>query len=335
MRKNRALDVLFLTDKDVRSLLTMRDALGAVESAFKEKGFGRVQMPPKLYIFFKEYSGDLRVMPAYLERIGVAGVKVVNVHPRNPAKYGLPTVMATIVLIDPKSGAPICIMDGTRITAMRTGGAGGVAVKYLARKDSKVIGMIGAGTQARTQLMALKEVLPKIDKVRVFDKVTEHGEKYADEMGSSLGLDIRPVYEAREAVYGSDIVVTTTPSTEPVVMDEWVGNGTHINSIGADAPGKEELDPAVLKRAKIVVDDFEQAVHGGEINVPVSRGLIGREDIYAEIGEVVAGKKAGRTSDDEVTVFVSTGLAVQDVSTAWTVYKKAERLGVGKNIKMF
>ena len=335
MRKRRALDVLFLTGKDVSSLLTIRETLRAVENAFKEKGFGRVQMPPKPYVFFKKYSGDLRVMPAYLERIGVAGVKVVNVHPKNPAKYGLPTVMATIVLLDPKSGAPICIMDGTRITAMRTGGAGGVAAKYLARKDSKVIGMIGAGTQARTQLMALKEVLPKIDVVKVFDKVTEHGEKYADEMGKILGLDIKPVHEAREAVFGSGIVVTTTPSTEPVVMDEWVGDGTHINSIGADAPGKEELDPTVLGRAKIVVDDFEQAIHGGEINVPVSRGLIGREDIYAEIGDVVARKKPGRTSNDEVTVFVSTGLAIQDVSTAWIVYKKAERAGLGKKMRMF
>jgi len=335
MRKRRALDVLFLTGKDVSSLLTIRETLRAVEDAFKEKGFGRVQMPPKPYVFFKKYSGDLRVMPAYLERMGVAGVKVVNVHPKNPAKYGLPTVMATIVLLDPKSGAPICIMDGTRITAMRTGGAGGVAAKYLARKDSKIIGMIGAGTQARTQLMALKEVLPKIDLVKVFDKVTEHGEKYADEMGKILGLDIKPVHEAREAVFGSGIVVTTTPSTEPVVMDEWVGDGTHINSIGADAPGKEELDPTVLGRAKIVVDDFEQAIHGGEINVPVSRGLIGREDIYAEIGDVVARKKPGRTSNDEVTVFVSTGLAIQDVSTAWIVYKKAERAGLGKKMRMF
>ena len=181
------LDILFLTDEDVRSLLTMREALDAVEEAFKERELGRAQMPPKLYVFFRKYSGDLRVMPAYLERIGVAGVKVVNVHPKNPTKYGLPTVMATIVLIDPKSGAPICVMDGTRITAMRTGGAGGVAAKYLARRDSKVIGIIGAGTQGRTQLMALKEVLSRIDEVRVFDKVREHGESYADEMRRSIG----------------------------------------------------------------------------------------------------------------------------------------------------
>jgi len=226
-------------------------------------------------------------------------------------------------------------MDGTRITAMRTGGAGGVAAKYLTRRDSKVIGIIGAGTQGRTQLMALKEVLPGIDEVRVFDKVREHGERYADEMRSRVGLDIRPVCEAREAVCEADIVVTTTPSTEPIVMDDWVGDGMHINSIGADAPGKEELDPAILKRAKIVVDDFEQAMHSGEVNVPLARGLIGKEEIHAEIGEVVAGKKTGRVSDDEVTVFVSTGLAVQDISTAWKVYKKAERAGLGKKIKMF
>lgn len=323
------LEVLVLTDREIRPILTMKETIEAVEQAFREKGIGKVRMPPKQYVFFQKHNGDFRVMPAYLEKSDVAGVKTVNVHPNNPTKYGLPTVMATITLLDPKNGAPVCVMDGTWITAMRTGGAGGVAAKYLARKDSRLVGVVGAGVQARTQLIALKEVLPDIDEVRVVDKIRERSESYANEMRETLGLNVQPVDSVEEAVTGADVVVTVTPTYEPVVMSDWIKKGAHINAIGADAPGKEELDPAILKRAKIVVDDWEQAIHSGEVNVPLSRGAIKRRHIYADIGEVVTGKKAGRLSNDEITVFDSTGLAVQDVVTAWRVFERAKKADVG------
>jgi len=314
---------LLLTEKDIHQLLSIDEVMEAVESAFKEKGLSRVQLPPKPYLFYSKYNGDLRVMPSYLEEFDISAVKIVNVHPNNPVKYKLPSVMAMVILVDPKNGEPLAIMGGTWITAMRTGAAGGVAAKYLARAGSRVIGMVGAGVQARTQLIALKEVLKKIEEVRVTDIIKASREKYAEEMSEKLGLNVRAVNNVKETVRGADVAVTVTPTQVPIVKSEWIGPGTHINAIGADAPGKEELDPELLKRAKIVIDDWEQASHSGEINVPLAEGIIIKENIWGEIGEIVAGLKPGRTSPDEITVFDSTGLAIQDAVTANLAYKKA------------
>ena len=325
--------VLLLSRAEVEGLISMREAIDAVEEAFRAKGLGKVQMPPKSYVYFDRYDGDFRVMPAYLEEMGAAGVKIVNVHPRNPKEQGLPTVMATLLLLDPKTGAPLSIMDGTWITNVRTGAGGAVAAKYLARKDSHVAAMVGAGVQARTQLLALKEVF-KIKEVRVNDLSAEKAEGYAEEMSDKLGIDVKAIKEPRDAVEGADVVVTTTPVRKPILMNDWVREGMHINAIGADAPGKQELDPKILLRAKVVVDDVEQAIHGGELNVPLSKGIIVRGDIYADLGEVVTGKKPGRTSREEITVFDSTGLAVQDIATDWIVYKKAKKLGKGREVEL-
>jgi alanine dehydrogenase len=223
-------------------------------------------------------------------------------------------------------------MDGTYLTGMRTGATGGVAAKHLARKNSRIIGMVGAGTQARTQLMALNEVF-KIEEVRVCSKTRVESEKFAEDM-EHLGLNILVKEGVEETVRGCDIIVTTTPVTSPLVRNQWVEEGMHINAIGADAPGKEELDPEILKRAKVVVDDYEQACHYGELNVPVSKGIFKREQIHAELGEIIAGRKAGRTSDDEVTVFDSTGLAIQDLAAAALVYRKARKLGITSEIDL-
>ncbi len=328
--------VLLLNRREIEPLLSMPEVMDAVESAFREKGLGFVQMPPKIYLSYTKYNGDLRAMPSYLERLDVSAVKVVNAHPDNQAKFGLPTVMATIILINPQNGASLAIMDGTHITAMRTGAAGGLAAKYLARRNSKVVGLVGAGTQARTQLEALLTVYKKIDLVKVWSRTKESREKFASEMKAAYeGLaDVVPVDNAEDAVRDVDILVTTTPSRTPVVMDKWVAEGTHITCIGADAPGKEELDPAILKRAKIVVDDWEQASHSGEINVPLAKGIISKGDVWGDICELAAGKKLGRTSEGEVTVFTSTGLAVQDAVTAKLAYDKASQKKVGRWIEL-
>ncbi len=324
--------VLLLSRREVDKLISMRETIEAVEEAFRAKGLGKVQMPPKSYVFFNRYQGDFRVMPAYLEDMEAAGVKIVNVHPQNPSKYGMPTVMATIVLIDPRTGAPLAIMDGTTITNVRTGAAGAVAAKYLARKDSRVVAMIGAGVQARFQLLALNEIF-KIEEVRVNDSAEKNAKKYASEMEKQLSIDVK-ITDTPEAVQDADIIVTTTPVREPLIMNEWIPEGVHINAIGADAPGKEELDPKILKRAKIVVDDWEQASHSGEINIPLSKGMLTCDEIYAEIGEIISGRKPGRTSRDEITVFDSTGLAVQDIATDWIVYKKAKKMGKGQEVEL-
>lgn len=313
----------------------MNEVMRGVELAFKEKGHGRVQMPAKNYLFYKKHNGDLRTMPSYLEELKISAVKIVNVHPENKIKYSLPTVMAVIVLIDPKNGAPIAIMGGTSITDMRTGAAGGIAAKYLAKKNSKKVGLVGAGAQARTQLMALIEVYKKL-KIKVWSRKKATKRKFVDEASSTYGdfCEITPVDTLKEAVIGSDIIVTTTPSRQPLILDYMVSTGMHFNCIGADAPGKEELDPNILKKSKIIIDDWEQASHSGEINVPLSQQVITRQNVWAEIGEVIAGLKSGRKNPEEITIFTSTGLAVQDAITARIAYDKAIKQGIGQFVQI-
>lgn len=322
-----------LTDFEVKQLLSMSEVVEVVESAFKEKGLGRVQMPAKIYIYYREHDGDLRTMPAFLEDLGISAVKIVNVHPKNPVENDLPTVMAVIILIEPSTGAPIAIMGGTTITDMRTGAAGAVAAKYLARKDSKILGLVGAGAQARTQLLALLEILD-FDEVRVWSRTAESKKRFVAEIQEGFGSKIQviPVENIGEAVKKADVVVTTTPSRKPLVTNDMVSAGMHINCIGADAVGKEELDPEILKRAKIVVDDWAQASHSGEINVPLSNGVISKENIWGEIGQIVAGLKSGRQGRDEITIFASTGLAVQDAVTAEIAYRRAMAKKIGRFI---
>ena len=307
----------------------------AVELAFKEDALGYAQNPPKVYLKFPKYNGDLRVMPVYLERQDVASVKIVSVHLDNLQKYGVSTVRGLILLLDPRNGALISIMDGKLITAMRTAAAGGIAAKYLANKKSKIAVFIGAGAQARTQFLALLSVFPSLEMVKVWDISPKAVEMFLSDMkpkANQIKLSIADTIT--EAVQGADIVITTTPSKEPLILDSWVSEGTHFNCIGADAPGKEELDPKILKRAKIIVDNFEQACHSGEVNVPLSKGIISKEDIWAELGEILTGKKAGRTSAQEVTVFDTTGIAVQDAVTAKLAYTKALQKKRGAFIEM-
>ncbi len=324
--------ILWLNRKEVESLLDMKGTLKVVEEAFRQHGLKKVQMPPKLYLYFKKHNGDLRTMPAYLEEQDITGVKIVNVHPDNPKK-GLPTVMALVILNSTETGAPIAVMDGTYLTDMRTGAGGGVAVKYLARKNSKTVGFVGTGNQARTQLLAINEIID-IEEVKATSTSEKHALAFKEEMEKRIKCEISPKKSIRE-VCDCDILVTTTPSREPVVMNEWIAEGTHINAIGADAPGKEELDPKILKRSKIVVDDLPQASHSGEVNVPLAKGALAEKDIFGELGEVIVGKKKARTKDSDITVFDSTGLAIQDVATADMVYRKALEANMGIKLQQF
>ncbi|OPY19766.1 MAG: Alanine dehydrogenase [Methanomethylovorans sp. PtaU1.Bin093] len=326
------MDVLWLDQSDVQSLLDMPSTIEAVEKGFEQHGLKKVQMPAKSYLIFEKHNGDLRTMPAYMEEEDIAGVKIVNVHPDNRQR-GLPTVMGVVVLNSTQTGEPLVIMDGTLLTDMRTGAAGGVAAKHLARKDSHVVGMVGVGDQARTQLLALSKVMD-IQEVKLFCRNVAHCDHFEKDMSHVMNCEFLKKEKIQD-VCDCDILVTTTPVREPLVMSEWVQEGTHINAIGADAKGKEELDPGLLLRARIVVDDLVQASHSGEVNVPLSKGMITAKDICCELGEIVAGIRPGRQSDDEITVFDSTGLAVQDMVTANMVYRKALEQGIGQNIRMF
>jgi len=323
--------MLFLTQKEVEKIIPLKrikDVINVVEEGFFEYGIKRIQMPPKQYLYFPEYNGDLRIMPAFSEKLGVAGTKIVNVHPENPKK-GLKTVMAIILLNDAKTGLPLALMDGTYITGMRTGAASAVATKYLARKNAKSLGVIGAGYQSIFQIAAIMKV-KNIKEVFVYDIQDASIERLAKTL-KKVGIKIKKA-GLKEAVQ-KDILVTVTPARGPVVKREWVLPGTHINAIGADAAGKEELDPEILRDSKIVIDNWEQTSHSGEINVPLSKGIIKKKDIYAELGEIVVGKKPGRKNNEEITIFDSTGLAIQDLFAANLVFKKAKKLG--KELKIF
>jgi alanine dehydrogenase len=319
---------LVLTGSEVMQVLDMDLALAAAQEAFRAYGEGRVNMPPKAYLVLGQ--GDFRAMygEIFLPGDHICGLKWVNVHPGNPAR-GLLTVMAKILLNDPETGLEFADLDGTHVTDFRTGAAGGVAAKYLARADASRLGVIGAGAQARTQVAAILKVRP-IREVVVFDRHLAHSQAFADEVMAKYGVQARATGDPMTAVQGQDIVVTTTPSTTPVVQRDWVAPGTHLNAIGADAQGKQELDAAILTAAKVVVDDWAQASHSGEINVPLAKGEITPEQIYGSLGEIVAGKKPGRESVEEITVFDSTGLIIQDLALALAVYKRAREKGLGE-----
>jgi alanine dehydrogenase len=319
---------LVLTASEVIRVLDMDLALAAARDAFRAYGEGRVNMPPKAYLNLAH--GDFRAMygEIFLPPNHICGLKWVNVHPGNPAK-GMLTVMAKILLNDPETGLEFADLDGTHITDYRTGAAGGVAAHYLARADATRLGMVGAGAQARTQVAAILKVRP-IQDIVVFDRHREHSQALADELGMTFGVTTWAVSEVAEAVTDRDIVVTTTPSRTPVVRREWVSAGTHINAIGADAASKQELDPAILTGAKVVVDDWAQASHSGEINVPLSRGELVPEGVYGCLGDIVAGKKTGRAAPEEITVFDSTGLIIQDLALGLAVYKRAREKGLGE-----
>jgi alanine dehydrogenase len=263
-------------------------------------------MPPKVYITFEH--GDFRTMPAYVPALGIAGVKIVNVHPDNRTA-GLPTVMALTVILDVETGIPRAIINATRLTDMRTGAAGAIAAKYLSPKKEVILGVIGSGKQAESQVEAISKELT-ITGIKVWSRDEKNALAFAARFRT---FDCTPA--SIEKACDADIVVTTTPSRKPIVMHEWIHEGTHINAIGADAPGKEELDPLILKKAKVFVDDRPQAIHSGEINVPITKGLFHAHDIAGTLGEVVVGVK-GRRKPDEITVFDSTGLAIQDLAIA-------------------
>ena len=324
--------ILVLSEEDVKNLLSLGEVITAVESAFKMKGLGHVQMPPKQYLFINKYNGDLRTMPAYLEDSDTITVKVVNSHPENQ-KYRLPTVMATIIMINPKTGAPQAIMGGTWLTALRTGAAGAIAAKYLANPKPKTIGIIGAGTQARTQLMGLYLVFDTIEEIKVWDQNQQVASTYVQDLKKQYNQSsICSVENPKKAVQDADIIVTVTPSRKPLIFSEWIQQGTHINCMGADAPGKQELDPTILVKSKLVIDDWEQSHHGGEINIPFSKGIITQQDVWGDICEIVAGVKAARTSSEELTVFSSTGLAIQDAAAANVAYQNALKEKMGKYV---
>ena len=314
---------LLLDRNSVKNLMRMSDVINAVEEAFRLCGEGKGKMPAKVYLAVER--GDFRAMPAALP--GCAGVKWVNVHPQNPSR-DLPSVMAVLIYSDPETGYPLAIMDATEITAYRTGAAAAIASKYLARRNARAIGIIGAGFQAHTQILAHAELFNPIS-----IKASDVSRTAVERLMSAFPQFSIKNCSIQEAV-ASDIVCTLTPSRGPIVKREWITPGTHINAVGADAPGKQELDPSILKEAIVVVDDLTQASHSGEINVPIQKGMYSIGEIYGTLPEIVAGKKKGRTDNKAITVFDSTGIAVEDIAVAKILFEKAQQAGGYPSIEL-
>ncbi|WP_247730468.1 ornithine cyclodeaminase family protein [Halovivax limisalsi] len=311
---------LLLSDEDVDTYADMPSVIDALEAAFAAYQHGTAQMPAKSYVDLPQYNGDFRSMPAYLatDEWDAAGLKWVNVHPDNPDDHDLPTVMGTMIYSDPETAYPLAIMDGTELTMKRTGAAAAVATDHLAVADATSLGIVGAGVQAYTQLEAISEVRP-IEEVVVSDLDDERVERFVETFADRFDVRGGSISEAGHC----DVLSTVTPVEEPIVGPDDVGERTHVNAMGADAEGKHELADDLLLGATIVIDDHEQCTHSGEINVPYHAGTLTDDDIYGEIGEIVVGDRAGRTADTGVTVFDSTGLAIQDVAAAHVVYEEA------------
>jgi alanine dehydrogenase len=327
-------EILLLSRSEVGECLSMKDAISAVRVAYSAFAKGRVQMPDVQHLDVHKYNGEVDIKSGFIEDFGLMGTKIASGFYDN-AKKGLPPGIAVIVLLDLETSIPLAIMDGTHITAYRTGAAGAVAASVLARKNSTHVSILGAGTQGRMQLIALKELFD-IQHVTIWDIEQTLARKYADEMSRVLSIDIKVVDRPEKSVIDADILVTATPSRKALITADVVHDGLHINAIGADGPGKQELDPLIMTRAsKIVVDSVSQCVRIGEIQHAIGQGLITKENIHAEIGEILNSDKAGRENDNELTVFDATGLSAQDIAAAKMVFEEAKKRGHGKRINLF
>ncbi|MED4727401.1 ornithine cyclodeaminase family protein [Aneurinibacillus migulanus] len=319
---------LLLSKSDVESLLTMKDALESVRQSYMAYNQNKVTQPPIMSIDVPHHNGEVDIKASYSYQDEVICVKAAVGFWDNPKRYQLPTGLAFITLYDARNGLPLCIMDGTHITRYRTGAAGGISAQVLARPDSRIVGVIGAGEQARMQVMALKEVLP-IELIKVWSRSEEQSGHYKQEMEGLLGVTVLTCDTPEEAVNSADMVVTTTPSKEPIVRDEWIQPGTHIIAIGADMEGKQEIEARIFARAKVAVDHLTECMKRGETQNPIRSNLIQKSNIHAELGEILLGRKAGRVRHDEITLFDSTGMSIQDSTMACMIYKKATEMGIG------
>ena len=325
---------LILGRSEMVGLLTPGEYNDCVEQAYRMHGEGRFYMDPKGHIVLDRFPGEWEAMPSYIEEPHAAACKWVSIREWNRQKFNLPTVFSILIYTHPETGFPLAIVDGSYHTVMRTGSAAAVSAKWMARKDSTKLAIVGAGNMAEGALATLNVVFPW-QEVRVWSRsqstldhfVETHQPKYET-------FRIRPSTNVEEVVRGADVVVTITPAREPIVKADWISPGAHIAAVGADKKGDQELEGILLQRARIFVDDIRQCRTDGEINVPLSQGLITEADIAGEIGEVITGKKPGRTSDDEITLFDSTGIALQDSATVPLEYERAIAAGVGIEKKM-
>ncbi len=326
--------VRILTKENVADLLTMPDALEYVEEAYKQLILGNALVPQRIAIT-NPAPGLTLIMPGIIGgKMNALATKIVSVYKQNPEKYNMPTVLAKIMVQDINTGDIVGIMDGSLITAMRTGAATGVSVKYLARKNSTILGIYSAGVQARKQVSAVFWGLnEKLEKCKVYDLKKEVASEFKKELEKELGIEIEIVESGDDLLLDADIIVAATTSTTPLFSGDKVAEGTHISSIGAHAPEARELDSIIIRRASLLTAGLKEAclAEAGDYIIPINEGIISENDIVS-IGEIIAGNISGRTSDSEITVFKSVGISVQDVAVGKLVYDRALKDGIGQDI---
>ena len=320
---------LLLKKEEVRRLISMKEVIGTVEDAFKAFNSDQVLQPGYMSIHLPPPRGEIDFKAGYNGSDEMISMKASSGgFIDNPAAHGVPNGMGTILLFDARSCALACVMEGSLITGLRTGAAGAVSVKALARKNAKSITSIGTGNQARMQIRGIREVM-KIEQVHAWNSNPDSLSRYKADIESEFGIPVVAANSKREAVERADILVTTTRGKGSLVEAGWIKPGTHIVAIGADQRGKQELDPEIFRNAKVVNDSVEQCTEKGETWHPLNKNIIARDDIHAELGEILLGRKPGRESEDEVTIFDSTGMAIQDNTTATRIYRNAIERKVG------
>ncbi len=321
---------LLLDRETIRGLVTMDEAVELLERAFTELVKGTSVMPQRVAVTDADHNGWYAFMPAQLKEMGALGIKAVTVYKENPSKHRLPSTLATIILLDGNTGQALSVMEGGYITAMRTGAISGLATRLLARKDARVAGVLGTGVQARTQLWGMS-VARDLERALCYSQdAPESRQAFATEMSEQLGLPVAVVEEARDLVQQSDILALATTAATPIIDGDWIKPGTHINAVGSHAPGVRELDTKTVAKSKIVCDHTPACLaEAGDLQIPIEEGAMSAGDIYGELGELVTGVKTGRDDDQEVTLFKTVGLSIQDISTAYHVYRRALESGVG------
>lgn len=297
-----------VSDQEVKDSLDMGELITELERTFKSYYNGQSEMPSKSYVNIPEHNGDFRSMPARVktDNIDLAGLKWVNVHPENK---DLPTVMASVVINDPETGKPLNFLEGSELTRYRTGAVSGLATKFMTPSDVESLGIIGCGQQSYTQVKAISEVRD-IEDIFISDISDKNIKNFIDKFGSSFDVHKS---DNQKVMKNSEVVCTLTPTREPIVtIDNEKYDYHHINSIGADAEGKQEIKSNITSKRKIVVDDIDQASHSGEVNVPISNNLISQEDLLS-LGKLISQEIDYR---EDKSLFDSTGLAIQDITAA-------------------
>jgi alanine dehydrogenase len=322
-----------LTEQQVQSLLPMSDLITAMEAALARFSAGEVLQPVRTVLTVGPTKAYFGLMPAFVPNPGSLGAKLVTVFGENPKKH-LPSHLATILLLDPETGSLQALMDGRFITEARTAAVSAVSARFLAKRDASTLAIIGTGVQARSHLEAFAEVRQLKD-VRVWSPKAESRSRFVSDMSGHVTATLRATETAEEAVRGADLIVLVTSSATPVIEDAWVGPGTHVVSVGACRPTQREMAPTLVARARLYVDSRAAAlVESGDIVMGVADGLFSASHIRGELGEVVLGRAEGRKTDDEVTIFKSLGMAVEDVVAADLVFRRAVETGAGTELTL-